>query len=103
MQAVFAPFGVEKAEVYPSAPAHYRLRAEFRIWHEGDDMFHIMFDPQTKTKQRIDYFPVACKTIADFMPVLIQALKQRPLLRNRLYQIDYLATLSGGTGGIADL
>lgn len=95
MQALFTPFGVEQAEVYPSAPAHYRLRAEFRIWHEGDDMFHIMFDPETKTKQRIDYFPVACKTIADFMPVLIAALKQRPLLRNRLYQIDYLATLSG--------
>lgn len=95
MQLLFQPFGVTTAETYPSSPAHYRLRAEFRIWHEGDDMFHIMFDPLTKAKQRIDDFPIACKTIADFMPVLLCALKKRPLLRHRLYQIDYLASLSG--------
>jgi tRNA (uracil-5-)-methyltransferase len=95
MQQLFGPFGIDRTEVFPSSPAHYRLRAEFRIWHEGDDMFHIMFDPVTKSKQRIDAFPIACKTIADFMPVLLDALKKRPLLRNRLYQIDYLASLSG--------
>ncbi len=95
MQSLFQPFGVTKAEVFASRPEHYRLRAEFRVWHEGDDLFHIMFDPETKQKQRIDYFPIACKTIADFMPVLLDAIKQRPLLKNRLYQIDYLASLSG--------
>jgi tRNA (uracil-5-)-methyltransferase len=95
MQQLFKPFGVDQTDVYPSSPSHYRLRAEFRIWHEGDDMFHIMFDPITKSKQRIDYFPIACTTIADFMPVLLEALKKRPLLRNRLYQIDYLASLTG--------
>ena len=95
MQSLFQPFGVTNAEVFASRPEHYRLRAEFRVWHEGDDLFHIMFDPETKQKQRIDYFPIACKTIADFMPVLLNAIKQRPLLKNRLYQIDYLASLSG--------
>ncbi len=95
MQQLFGPFGIDETEVFSSSPAHYRLRAEFRIWHEGDDMFHIMFDPVTKSKHRIDAFPIACKTIADFMPVLLDALKKRPLLRNRLYQIDYLASLSG--------
>lgn len=95
MQQLFAPFAVPAPAVFASPAEHYRLRAEFRIWHEGDDLYHIMFDPATKTKHRIDYFPIACKAIADFMPVLIRALKHRPLLRNRLYQIDYLATLSG--------
>lgn len=95
MKALFAPFSVPEPAVYASPTGHYRLRAEFRIWHEGDDLFHIMFDPLTKTKHRIDYFPIACKTIADFMPKLVAALKKRPLLRNRLYQIDYLSSLSG--------
>lgn len=95
MQQLFAPFAVPAPAVFASPAEHYRLRAEFRIWHEGDDLYHIMFDPATKTKHRIDYFPIACKAIADFMPALIRALKHRPLLRNRLYQIDYLATLSG--------
>ena len=95
MQQLFAPFNMPEPEVFRSEPAHYRLRAEFRVWHDGDDLYHIMFDPQTKTKHRIDYFPVACKTIADFMQPLLDALKKRPLLRNRLYQIDYLSSLSG--------
>lgn len=95
MTTLFAPFNPPTPEVFASPTEHYRLRAEFRIWHEGDDLFHIMFDPATKTKHRIDYFPIACKTIADFMPRLIDALKSRPLLRNRLYQIDYLSSLSG--------
>lgn len=95
MQSLFAPFNMPTAEVFRSEPKHYRLRAEFRVWHEGDDLFHIMFDPETKTKHRIDHFPVACTTIANFMQPLLDALKQRPLLRNRLYQIDYLSSLSG--------
>lgn len=95
MLQLFAPFSMPAPEVFRSEPAHYRLRAEFRVWHDGDDLYHIMFDPETKTKHRINYFPVACKTIADFMQPLLEALKQRPLLRNRLYQIDYLSSLSG--------
>ncbi len=95
MKALFSPFSMPEPAVYESPKSHYRLRAEFRVWHDGDELFHIMFDPVTKTKHRIDYFPIACKTIADFMPVLVNALKKRPLLRNRLYQIDYLSSLSG--------
>lgn len=95
MQQFFAPFNMPAPEIFRSESEHYRLRAEFRVWHDGDDLYHIMFDPETKTKHRIDYFPVACKTIADFMQPLLEALKKRPLLRNRLYQIDYLSSLSG--------
>ena len=33
----FRRFGVEKLEVFGSDPIHYRQRAEFRVWHEGDE------------------------------------------------------------------
>ncbi len=89
------PMRLPELELFRSEPSHYRQRAEFRVWHEGDDLFHIMFDSETKQRQRIDYFPVACKQIADFMPVLLEELKKRPALRNKLYQIDYLSGLSG--------
>ncbi|CAM3934009.1 tRNA (uridine(54)-C5)-methyltransferase TrmA [Rheinheimera salexigens] len=92
---LLAEFSPPAPEVFTSPAEHYRLRAEFRIWHDGDDMYHAMFDPVTKAKIRIDYFPVACKTIADFMPVLIEHLQFNHELRYKLYQIDYLATLSG--------
>ncbi len=35
-------------EVFSSPVSHYRMRAEFRIWHDGDDLYHIIFDQQTK-------------------------------------------------------
>jgi len=92
---LFTHFAMPQPQIFQSPAEHYRCRAEFRVWHEGDDLYHIMFDPETKTRHRIDYFPVAIKTIADFMPRLIEAIKRRPLLRNRLYQIDYLSGLSG--------
>lgn len=95
VRQLFSAFAMPQPQVFASAPQHYRCRAEFRVWHEGDDLYHIMFDPETKTRHRIDYFPVAIKTIADFMPRLIEAIKRRPLLRSRLYQIDYLSGLSG--------
>jgi len=95
IRQLLADYRLPELQLFRSAVAHYRQRAEFRIWHEGDDMYHIMFDPETKQKQRIDYFPVASKTIADLMPELIAKLKQSPALRHRLYQIDYLSTLSG--------
>ena len=32
----FAPLGVRNTIAHASTPLHYRLRAEFRIWHDGD-------------------------------------------------------------------
>jgi len=95
VQQLLADFNAPAAEIFPSEPAHYRLRAEFRIWHNGDDIYHAMFDSQTRDKVRIDYFPVACRTIADFMPLLLEQIQFNHELRYKLYQVDYLATLSG--------
>lgn len=95
VQQLLGDFNPPATEVFTSEPQHYRLRAEFRIWHSGDDIYHAMFDPQTRDKVRIDYFPVACRTIADFMPVLLSNIQFNHELRYKLYQVDYLATLSG--------
>ncbi|MDP5190008.1 tRNA (uridine(54)-C5)-methyltransferase TrmA [Rheinheimera baltica] len=95
VQLLLNDFNHPEPEVYPSSPSNYRLRAEFRIWHDADDIYHAMFDPQSRDKVRIDHFPVACKTIADFMPVLLKHIQFNHELRYKLYQVDYLATLSG--------
>ncbi len=31
-------------EVFESVREHYRMRAEFRVWREGDDLYYVMFD-----------------------------------------------------------
>lgn len=82
-------------ECFSSPEKHYRMRAEFRIWHEGDELFHIMFDQQTKERIKIEHFPVASELINTTMALLLPELKKESILRFRLFQIDYLSTLSG--------
>lgn len=95
LTALMSPFTPPAPEVFRSPVSHYRMRAEFRIWHDEDDMYHIMFDQQTKARIRVNQFPVASKLINRLMPILIAAVKQIPALRHKLFQIDYLSTRSG--------
>ncbi len=91
----FAQFNAPKLEVFASEAKNYRQRAEFRVWHEGEDLFHIMFDPETKEKIRVDQFDPAAPLICELMPRLLDLLKPNEILRRKLFQIDYLSTLSG--------
>lgn len=93
--ALFDRFDVPTLEVFKSEPSHYRMRAEFRVWHDKDDLFHIMFDNHNKEKYRVDYFPPASTLINEVMADLIQLLRVNDVARRKLFQIDYLSTLSG--------
>lgn len=81
--------------VFESTVSHYRARAEFRIWHDGDESDYIMFNQETKEKVKIKHCPMAIESIADLMPELMAEIIAQPVLRERLFQIDFLATLSG--------
>lgn len=90
MQVFTAP----PIDVFRSPSSHYRMRAEFRIWHQGDDLYHIIFDQQTRQRIRVDKFPAACELINHMMPLMIDAVRDNHDLRYKLFQIDYLATTS---------
>ncbi|MDG1732217.1 MAG: tRNA (uridine(54)-C5)-methyltransferase TrmA [Thalassotalea sp.] len=95
MSALFAEYSVPNAEIYTSEPLNYRLRAEFRVWHDGDDVYYIMFNKETREKYRVDTFPVASLIINEAMTSLIANIKDNELLRRKLFQVDFLSTLSG--------
>ncbi|MFC4701716.1 tRNA (uridine(54)-C5)-methyltransferase TrmA [Glaciecola siphonariae] len=86
------PFTQQNLEVFESPPQNYRMRAEFRIWHEGERSFHIMFDKESKSKYEVEYLPAACQLINDAMKDTIALVCEQPLLRAKLFQIDYLAS-----------
>ncbi|WP_369309146.1 tRNA (uridine(54)-C5)-methyltransferase TrmA [Providencia rettgeri] len=94
LKAMMAPFNAPEPEIFSSPKSHYRMRAEFRVWHDKDDLFHIMFDQETKERIRVDQFPVASQLINQMMAALLPLIKQSELLRHKLFQIDYLSTLS---------
>jgi len=94
LQTMMTPFTAPDVEVFRSPVSHYRMRAEFRIWHDGDDLYHIIFDQATKQRIRVDSFPAASELINQMMPRLIAAVRDNQVLRFKLFQIDYLSTLS---------
>jgi tRNA (uracil-5-)-methyltransferase len=92
---LFSEFDLPSFDVFRSETLNYRLRAEFRLWHDGDDLFYIMFNSETKEKYRVDDFPVASTLINQAMKALLDEIKDKPSLRHRLFQVDFLSTLSG--------
>lgn len=96
IRALFASFDAPELEIHPSPPLAFRMRAEFRIWHEGEDLFYAMFRPEDpKTPVRIDNFPIADARIQDSMGALLTALRPNAELRRKLFQVEFLASLSG--------
>ncbi len=96
IETQFKPFDMPKLDVYASEPLHFRQRAEFRIWHDEGRCFHAMFKPGTKSDPiEIIDFPIASKAICDLIPKLNHALNSTPILKERLFTIEYLGTLSG--------
>jgi tRNA (uracil-5-)-methyltransferase len=92
----FAPFGLPEPAILASEPLHYRLRAEFRMWHEGDRIDYAMFAPgDPKRPIAIERFPVAAESICAVMPRLREYLLSSEALKRNLFQVDFLATLSG--------
>lgn len=99
------PFGteaVDQLQVFASPVNHFRMRAEFAIWHDGDDFNYTVFadnpDPSSQRKKirvNISTFPIACEAINVLLPRLKAALKTDPLLHHKLFQVEFLATLSG--------
>jgi tRNA (uracil-5-)-methyltransferase len=96
----FAEFNPPELQVFDSPTSHYRMRAEFRVWHQGDDSYYIMYDigedPKTDREMvRIDQFPVGSQLINKLMSEVMEAVKAEPELRRRLFQVEFLTSLSG--------
>ncbi|MDO4222564.1 MAG: tRNA (uridine(54)-C5)-methyltransferase TrmA, partial [Acinetobacter sp.] len=97
IQQQFQNYAPPTLEVFASPVQHFRMRAEFRIWHEHDDLFYAMFEhnaQQQKQVVRVDEFPIASLAINQLMPVLLAHIKASPILAERLFEIDFLNTTS---------
>lgn len=96
LQQDFAKFNAPALECFESPSSHYRMRAEFRTWHEGDDLFYVMFEPGSKHQyQKVTECPMVHHSIEKLMFPLLESIRKVDVLRYRLFQIDFLATQSG--------
>jgi tRNA (uracil-5-)-methyltransferase len=96
LQELLAPFDAPAPEVFDSPLSHYRLRAEFRLWRDGEQRHYAMFEPGDKRAPiLLEDFPIASQRINDLMPRLKAAWQASPTLGHKLFQVEFLTTLSG--------
>ena len=96
LQELLAPFDAPAPEVFDSPLSHYRLRAEFRLWRDGEQRHYAMFEPGDKRAPiLLEDFPIASQRINDLMPRLKAAWQASPALGHKLFQVEFLTTLSG--------
>jgi len=95
LRELLAPFNAPDPEVFDSPREHYRLRAEFRLWREGEARHYAMFEQGDKhTPILIEQFPIASQRINELMPRL-KAAWAEPTLGHKLFQVEFLTTLAG--------
>jgi tRNA (uracil-5-)-methyltransferase len=85
-------------EIFASEPENFRLRAEFRIWHQDGRCFYAMFEQgKKKDPYEVTDFPIASKLINRLMIEMREAIHQpeNDVLMQRMFQMEFLTTLSG--------
>ncbi len=92
----FSKFQLPDVQVFRSPKQNYRMRAELKIWHRDGQAHYAMYHPgEYKKPFVIEQFPVASELINQHMPKLLAAVNASALLRNNLFQVEFLTTLSG--------
>jgi len=99
VKAKLERFNMPPPEVFKSEPQNYRNRAEFRVWHEGDSCYFIMFERREGEKDmarvRMDSYPVGTVLVNQLMSAVMAEVHASELLRKKLYQVNFHTTQSG--------
>jgi tRNA (uracil-5-)-methyltransferase len=81
---------IENIEVkfFTSQDIHFRSRAEFRIYHEGDDFFYAMNSLEKKILP-IESCQIVSKNIFDLMPKLKSEILKSNILKHKLFAAEF--------------
>tara|TARA_S200000501_G_scaffold378588_1_gene442019 strand:- start:4472 stop:5629 length:1158 start_codon:yes stop_codon:yes gene_type:complete len=86
-----------QATIFESPPIHFRMRAEFRIWHDKKTVvpycFYAMFEKNNpKQPVRVNHYPIGSTRITSLMQPLLEAINGSSNLSHKLFQIEFLST-----------
>ena len=83
-------------ETFESARESFRMRAEFKIWHDGPRTYYAMCDSDApKDPVEIVDFPMASERIRELMPLVLKEVTATETLRRKLFQANFLTTTTG--------
>lgn len=96
LEQEFKAFTPPPLEVFESKPIHFRQRAEFKIWHEGDKSNFAMYKKgEYKKPYTVENFEVGSQLINELMAALLPHINSNEILRQRLFQVEFLTGQSG--------
>jgi tRNA (uracil-5-)-methyltransferase len=96
-EAIKKEFGIDHIDIIRSAPAHFRNRAEFRIYHDYDNntLTYAMHGFEKKRLVPITSCSIVSESIAAQMQPLLDAITPNEILRHRLYSVEFLSSSTG--------
>ncbi|MGD9660594.1 MAG: tRNA (uridine(54)-C5)-methyltransferase TrmA [Porticoccaceae bacterium] len=89
---LFGDITLPEIRIFESQPLNFRMRAEFRIWHQGEKSFYAMTPSGQRSPSPIDDFAIGSKAMVTIMPPLLDAINSNPALRKKLYGCEFLTT-----------
>ncbi len=93
VSGLLAPFYQGVLEVFDSPTDHYRARAEYRIWHEGDRCDYAMGNIEKKGAINIEECPKVIEPIEKRMWKLLEKINaSTEVLKQRLFAVEFLST-----------
>ncbi len=93
VSTLLTPFYAQKLEVFDSPDLHYRARAEFRIWHDGDRCDYAMGNSAKDGSINIEECPKVILPIENRMWKLLEKINaSKEVLKRRLFAVEFLAT-----------
>ena len=94
-RAAVANLNFPEPIIFTSQPLGFRMRAEFRIWHENGSAHYGMNRPGEKRPYIIDQFPIGGPLITELMAPLLEAINDNRVLSRKLFSLEFLTTTSG--------
>jgi len=88
-------FYTQDLEVFNSPSDAHRARAEFKIWHKGDECFYAMTNIDKNGVELIDNCPKVIEPIAKVQNSLLEQINKSKTLSHKLFSIEFLGTKSG--------
>lgn len=80
------------ATAFVSPDSHYRSRAEFKVWHEGERCYYAMGNMAKDGVVLIEECPKVIKPIEDRMWEMLKLINSSPILKNKLFGVEFLAS-----------
>ncbi len=87
----FCQFYDKEIDFYESSSTHFRNRAEFRIWHDKEQISYAMNGFNKKDIVKINSCQIVEKKIQDMMGDILEYIQSNQILKNRLFTIEYIS------------